>query len=255
MAQVIIRDPEIMRGTPVFLGTRVPVQTLFDYLEGGETLEDFLTGFRTVSRDAALKALEEAKDLLLSKTRCECCSTSVLTNALLSAAEAAGFAAIITVDQEIPYQQGMESRKIAVLILCAATNRLRNLQKLGSVNSALDCIRSDPRESRGWASDSQLHERSLCASVHDSGRRRAPGLEDQSRDRIAPFLSSCLQSLVALRMAVPRASGVNGSPRRTMMLGLDARVCASIWGEIEIVRHDHKSRVASIFANFTVGGS
>jgi len=55
-----------MHGTPVFRGTRVPVQTLFDYLEGGETLKDFLEGFPTVSRDLALKALEEAKQLLLS---------------------------------------------------------------------------------------------------------------------------------------------------------------------------------------------
>jgi uncharacterized protein (DUF433 family) len=68
MAQVIIRDPEVMHGTPVFTGTRVPVQTLFDYLEGGETLEDFLKGFGTVSRDAAIRALEEAKQLLLSQT-------------------------------------------------------------------------------------------------------------------------------------------------------------------------------------------
>jgi uncharacterized protein (DUF433 family) len=66
MAQVIVRDPEIMHGTPVFQGTRVPVQTLFDYLEGGETLEDFLKGFPTVSRDAAVQALEEAKQLLLA---------------------------------------------------------------------------------------------------------------------------------------------------------------------------------------------
>ena len=49
-----------MHGTPVFRGTRVPVQTLFDYIEGGETLEDFLEGFPTVSRELALKALEEA---------------------------------------------------------------------------------------------------------------------------------------------------------------------------------------------------
>jgi uncharacterized protein (DUF433 family) len=56
-----------MHGTPVFLGTRVPVQTLFDYLEGGETLEDFLDGFPTVSRDTTLKAVEEAKYLLLSQ--------------------------------------------------------------------------------------------------------------------------------------------------------------------------------------------
>lgn len=56
-----------MHGAPVFRGTRVPVQTLFDYLEGGETLEDFLEGFPTVSRDLALRALEEAKQLLLAR--------------------------------------------------------------------------------------------------------------------------------------------------------------------------------------------
>jgi uncharacterized protein (DUF433 family) len=66
MVQAIIRDPEIMHGTPVFRGTRVPVQTLFDYLEGGETLEDFLAGFPTVSRELVLQALEEAKQLLLA---------------------------------------------------------------------------------------------------------------------------------------------------------------------------------------------
>jgi uncharacterized protein (DUF433 family) len=63
----IQRDPEIMHGQPVFRGTRVPVQTLFEYLEGGETIEDFLEGFPTVSRALALEALEEAKHLLLSR--------------------------------------------------------------------------------------------------------------------------------------------------------------------------------------------
>jgi uncharacterized protein (DUF433 family) len=66
VAHAIIRDPEIMHGEPVFRGTRVLVQTLFDYLEGGETLEDFLEGFPTVSRTLALKALEDAKQLLLA---------------------------------------------------------------------------------------------------------------------------------------------------------------------------------------------
>jgi uncharacterized protein (DUF433 family) len=66
MVHAIIRDPEIMHGTPVFRGTRVPVQTLFDYLEGGDRLEDFLEGFPTVSRALALEALEEAKQLLLA---------------------------------------------------------------------------------------------------------------------------------------------------------------------------------------------
>ena len=66
MTQAIVRDPEIMHGVPVFRGTRVPVQTLFDYLEGGENIEEFLQGFPTVSRDLALQALEEAKQLLLA---------------------------------------------------------------------------------------------------------------------------------------------------------------------------------------------
>jgi uncharacterized protein (DUF433 family) len=56
-----------MHGVPVFRGTRVPVQTLFEYLEGGDTLEDFLAGFPTVSRDLALQALEEARQLLLAR--------------------------------------------------------------------------------------------------------------------------------------------------------------------------------------------
>ncbi|HXN52636.1 MAG TPA: DUF433 domain-containing protein [Candidatus Acidoferrum sp.] len=64
---VIIKDPDILGGTPVFRGTRVPIQTLFDYLEGGETLEDFLEGFPTVSREMAVAALEEAKHLLLAR--------------------------------------------------------------------------------------------------------------------------------------------------------------------------------------------
>jgi len=66
VAQAITRDPETMHGVPVFRGTRVPVQTLFDYLEGGDRLADFLEGFPTVSRALALEALEEAKQLLLA---------------------------------------------------------------------------------------------------------------------------------------------------------------------------------------------
>ena len=64
---VITKNPNILGGTPVFRGTRVPIQALFDYLEGGETLEDFLEGFPTVSREAAIGALEEAKELLLTR--------------------------------------------------------------------------------------------------------------------------------------------------------------------------------------------
>lgn len=66
--EFIVKDPEILGGTAVFRGTRVPIQTMFDYLEGGETLEEFLAGFPTVSRELALAALEEAKQLLLARS-------------------------------------------------------------------------------------------------------------------------------------------------------------------------------------------
>jgi uncharacterized protein (DUF433 family) len=66
MTQMIDCDPEIMHGVAVFEATRVPVQTLFEYLEGGDTLEDFLAGFPTVSRECAVWVLEEAKQLLLA---------------------------------------------------------------------------------------------------------------------------------------------------------------------------------------------
>ncbi len=67
VVEVITKNRDILGGTPVFRGTRVPIQTLFDYLKGGETLEEFLTGFPTVSRESAVAALEEAKELLLSR--------------------------------------------------------------------------------------------------------------------------------------------------------------------------------------------
>ena len=66
-ARVIHSDPEIMGGTPVFVGTRVPFQTLLDYLESGDPLSEFLADFPTVSREQAVAALEQAKDALLAR--------------------------------------------------------------------------------------------------------------------------------------------------------------------------------------------
>ena len=66
MESVIVRDPAIMSGEPTFRGTRVLVRSLFDYLEAGYSLDRFLEGFPTVSRDAALQALEEAKEFFLT---------------------------------------------------------------------------------------------------------------------------------------------------------------------------------------------
>jgi uncharacterized protein (DUF433 family) len=66
MKQTIVsRNPEIMGGTPVFAGTRVPVQTLLDYLEAGDTIDEFLEGFPSVTREQVIAFLEQAKDRLV----------------------------------------------------------------------------------------------------------------------------------------------------------------------------------------------
>ncbi len=60
LAGVTHRHPEILSGTPVFVGTRVPVRSLFDYLEGGDTLEEFLRQFPSVSREQTIAVLDAA---------------------------------------------------------------------------------------------------------------------------------------------------------------------------------------------------
>jgi uncharacterized protein (DUF433 family) len=72
-----------MHGVPIFRGTRVPVQTLFEYLEGGDSLEDFLEEFPTVPRTLALEALEEAKQLLLARPRCGFCFRNTIAERLV----------------------------------------------------------------------------------------------------------------------------------------------------------------------------
>lgn len=62
-------DPEILGGTPVFVGTRVPVQNLIDYLEAGDSLDEFLDSFPTVTRDQAIAALEYARAALMAGAR------------------------------------------------------------------------------------------------------------------------------------------------------------------------------------------
>jgi uncharacterized protein (DUF433 family) len=63
-SSVVHSDPEILSGTPVFIGTRVPVQSLFDYLEGGDTVDEFLRQFPSVKRHQAIAALEFGRDSL-----------------------------------------------------------------------------------------------------------------------------------------------------------------------------------------------
>ena len=66
---VITKDPDILGGTPVFRGTRVPFQVLLDYLEAGQTLDEFLEDFPTVTHEIAVRALEHAKSLVVSQLR------------------------------------------------------------------------------------------------------------------------------------------------------------------------------------------
>jgi uncharacterized protein (DUF433 family) len=63
---IVTRDPQILGGTPVFTGTRVPVKNLFDYLEAGDSLEVFLDAFPSVTREQAVAALELARDALVA---------------------------------------------------------------------------------------------------------------------------------------------------------------------------------------------
>jgi len=63
---LITSAPDILGGTPVFRGTRVPVQTLIEYLEGGQTIDEFLDGFPTVTREQVIAFLEEAKARMLA---------------------------------------------------------------------------------------------------------------------------------------------------------------------------------------------
>ena len=68
-SSVVHSDPDILGGIPVFVGTRVPVQALIDYIEGGHSLDEFLDDFPTVSREIAVAALEQAKAHLLADAR------------------------------------------------------------------------------------------------------------------------------------------------------------------------------------------
>jgi len=65
MNPIINSSPDVMGGAPVFAGTRVPVQTLIDYIKGGESIDDFLEGFPTVTREQVLNLLDQAREQIV----------------------------------------------------------------------------------------------------------------------------------------------------------------------------------------------
>jgi uncharacterized protein (DUF433 family) len=66
---IVSRSPDVMGGAPVFAGTRVPVQTLLDYLEAGDSIDEFLAGFPSVKREQVIAFLEQAKDRLVESAK------------------------------------------------------------------------------------------------------------------------------------------------------------------------------------------
>ena len=156
-----------MGGAPVFSGTRVPVQTLLDYLEAGESIDDFLAGFPSVTRDQVVAFLEEAKDRLVEfrlvrvfldecidwrlsrdigghdvKTARQMGWTAIKNGELLALA-AAHFDAFVTVDRNLSFQQNLATLPIAVIVLRAKSNRLSDLRPL--VQGLLSTIESAKR--------------------------------------------------------------------------------------------------------------
>ena len=159
-----------MGGTAVFYGTRVPVQTLLDYLEAGETIDDFLEGFPSVTRAQVIAFLEAAKDRLVEISHLrvfldECVDRrlardlighdvrtardmgwTTIVNGRLLALAAEQFDVFVTVDRNLSFQQNLVVFSIAVVVLAGRTNRLADLET-ADPETAGHC-RSRPRQRR-----------------------------------------------------------------------------------------------------------
>jgi len=161
---VIHRDPDILGGTPVFIGTRVPVQALLDYLEGGHALNEFLDDFPSVSQEQAITALEQAKRALIensSPALDECLPRALkqellehevrtviemgwagIKNGALLERAVAHFDVFLTVDQNLQYQQNLSSLRIPVIVLFAHSNDINKLRPLmAKVQVTLEKVR------------------------------------------------------------------------------------------------------------------
>jgi uncharacterized protein (DUF433 family) len=144
---IITCSPDILGGTPVFAGTRVPVQTLLDYLEGGESIDDFLEGFPTVKREQIIVKvlLDECIDRRFAalivghevKTVPQAGWAAVKNGDLLTLA-VRHFDVFVTVDRNLSFQQHLPRFSIAVIVLRAPTNRLADLREL--TKKLLDAI-------------------------------------------------------------------------------------------------------------------
>ena len=147
---VVHCDPDILGGTAVFVGTRVPVKALLDYIAGGHTLDDFLDDYPTVTRAQAVAVLEQGMQLLSTlmrvlldeciprklrdelpghnvKTIAEMKWTGTKNGDLLKLAEV-GFDVLLTVDQGIPFQQNLAGTNLALVVIVAPSNDIKDLR-------------------------------------------------------------------------------------------------------------------------------
>jgi uncharacterized protein (DUF433 family) len=129
MENAVVKNPAVLSGEPVFRGTRVPFKALIDYLEGGESLGEFLEQYPSVTREAAVAALEEA----LAAGGYDCTTVqeagwSGTTNGELLTLAQASFDVLVTIDQNLRYQQNLTGRSIALLVVRARSNRIVDLQ-------------------------------------------------------------------------------------------------------------------------------
>ncbi len=164
--QLILSSPDILGGTPVFAGTRVPIKNLIDYLEAGDTLDQFLDDFPSVSREHAVQVLELAKEALLShapaRAADECLPkrlkrefpTHVVAmvqemgwsgkkNGELMKLTHGQFDIFITGDQNLRYQQNLVYADVGVIVLVTINNRIETLKPLmRQVNQILPTIKA-----------------------------------------------------------------------------------------------------------------
>ncbi len=127
--QVINWDPDILGGTPIFAGTRVPVQTLIDYLKAGDSLDDFLEGFPSVSRFEIVTVTDHGW-------------SGMKNSELLRAAEAE-FDALVAMNKGIEHQQNLNRINLGIVLISARSNRRHDVEPaMPEVNRVLRVIRA-----------------------------------------------------------------------------------------------------------------
>jgi len=140
-------DKEILSGNPVFRGTRVPIQTLFDHLEKGIPLDEFLNDFPTVKKEQAVAVIEIVSKILTSKNIEQIYETAAWWKSSQKLIENK-FDALLTFDKNLQYQQNFTKYTIAVIVLNAPDNSYATLKEfLQKINDLLNTdLRPGPTE-------------------------------------------------------------------------------------------------------------